>query len=133
MLDDFAETTRGVLEDARAEGERHGWLGTEHLLLGVLQNPDTPAAAVLAELGVTPDDVRSEVDRLNATNAGGLSPGPAPLTPHANHALAIARERADPDDVAPEHVLLGVLDVGSLALLLLQRRGVNIATLRQRL
>lgn len=128
-----SSASRRVLARADDEGRRHGWLGTEHLLLALLEHRESRASGLLAEYRVVADDLRSEVDAVNATNATGLAPGKATPTPHAKHALAIAGERAGVDDTTPEHVLLGILEVGSLAFSLLDRRGVDIAGLRERL
>lgn len=65
MFERFTPSAREVAKTAlREAGEmRHQYVGTEHLLLGVLGQSDGPAAAVLAEAGVSPEYVRAEVVR----------------------------------------------------------------------
>lgn len=64
-----------VLEMAMAEAVRlgHSYVGTEHLLLGILQDPTSDASVILAAHGVTPDRAQAEIERLIAarTAAGG--------------------------------------------------------------
>lgn len=131
MSDGLSDSTRGLVRRAQAEGRRHGWLGTEHLLLAMLQDGDSYAGALLAGLELIPDAVRSEVDRVNATNATGLSPGQAPPTPHAKQAFARARERAGADAITCEHLLLGLIECRNHARTLLVRCGVDLASLRE--
>lgn len=132
---EFTDDARKLLVLAKEEGRRHGWLGTEHLLLALLRHSESPASAMLAELGAEPEALRGEVDRLNATNATGLSPGKAPFTPRAKKAIAIAHDQAGKGEITPEHVLLGILldEGGNFARELLERRGIDVARVRDEL
>ena len=135
MPAELADDARKLLVLAEEEGRRHGWLGTEHLLLGLLRQSESPASAMLAELGAELEALRGEIDRVNATNATGLSPGKATLTPHAKQAIATAHDRAGRGKITSEHVLLGILDDegGNFARDLLERRGIDIARVRNAL
>ncbi len=68
MFERFTSSAREVVVRAQSEARElgHGWLGTEHLLLGVVGGPDSRLAGVLLELGVSHDGVRREVARRNA-------------------------------------------------------------------
>jgi ATP-dependent Clp protease ATP-binding subunit ClpA len=66
MFERFTEEARAVTvaADRHAAGLRHGWIGTEHLLLGLLDDPERRAARILAGHGVTGPAVRAEVERI---------------------------------------------------------------------
>ena len=66
MFERFAEEARAAVVEAavEAEGLQHGWIGTEHLLLGVLDAPRSRGARVLVARGVTGEWVRGEVERI---------------------------------------------------------------------
>jgi ATP-dependent Clp protease ATP-binding subunit ClpA len=77
MFERFTEAARDVVvraqEEARAYG--HAWLGTEHLLLGVLAQPEAPGVSALRELGVTLEAARAALSQVVGT--GGLGTGDA--------------------------------------------------------
>jgi ATP-dependent Clp protease ATP-binding subunit ClpA len=66
MFERFAEEARGAVVEAAVEAERlhHGWIGTEHLLLGIFEAPRSRAARLLVARGVTVEWVREEVERI---------------------------------------------------------------------
>ena len=112
----FAEDARSVLAVAAAEAHKlgHGYLGTEHLLLGLLADPEAVGAKALADLGLTPEAVRERVTQIVGSGCG------APLwrrcvTPRAKRVLALARLEADRSgggELGSEHLLLGLLREG---------------------
>ncbi len=65
-FDKFTERARKVLNLAQEEAQRfgHNYIGTEHILLGLVREGDGMAAGVLESLGVTPEQVRNEVNKL---------------------------------------------------------------------
>jgi ATP-dependent Clp protease ATP-binding subunit ClpA len=65
MFERFTDAARAAVVGAQAEARAlgHGWIGTEHLLLAVLQDPDRPVARQLAGLGLTHDRLHAEVVR----------------------------------------------------------------------
>jgi ATP-dependent Clp protease ATP-binding subunit ClpA len=79
MFERFTEEARAVTvaADRHAAGLRHGWIGTEHLLLGLLDDPERRAARILAGHGVTGPAVRAEVERI--VGAGEPDPDAAAL------------------------------------------------------
>jgi ATP-dependent Clp protease ATP-binding subunit ClpA len=66
MFERFTDEARAVVTAAAADAAalQHGWIGTEHLLLGILADPDTRAGRVLAGHGVTGEWARGEVERI---------------------------------------------------------------------
>lgn len=83
MFERFTKPARQVVVDAQQEARslRHGWIGTEHLLLAVLRSPEQPGAATLIRLGVSAENCRaavsgivggSDADALGAEDAEAL-------------------------------------------------------------
>jgi ATP-dependent Clp protease ATP-binding subunit ClpC len=118
----FTDRVRKVLRFAREESERlhHEYVGEEHILLGLLREGEGVAAAVLRDLQVQPDALRT---RLEATLPPG-KPGSRigrdlPYTSYGKHALESAMAEARTlgyNYVCTEHLLLGVLSTPSRSL-----------------
>ncbi len=115
MFERFAEEARRATalasEQARQLG--HDFIGTEHMLLGLLAAGSGPAYTVLTDLEVTLDDARLKVaERVHATQGGDVeSP---PFTPLAKKSLSWAlREALEAEStlIGSEHLLLGLIDV----------------------
>src|SRR6185436_5109782 len=114
-FDRFTEAAREVL--AASEGEarslRHGYIGTEHLLLGVAAVSESVGARALAELAI--DYERARAALLEVVAAGDAPPeAPIGLTPRAKRAVELAvREagRLKHQYVGSEHLLLGLAAV----------------------
>ena len=102
-----------VVGSAREEARRlkHNYVGTEHLLLGLLRDESSVASQVLKKLGVDLELLRSAVEFI--VGRGDQSPpDEIELTPRAQHAIELAQEEAQNlgrTHVGPEHVLLGLL------------------------
>ena len=100
-----------VLDGQRAAGALPtSYLGTEHLLMGLAAGGNDPAAATLAELGVTPEKVRDETRAVIGYGADYPAPD-RPPTPRFKKTLELAlREALDLRDrhVGTEHLLLGL-------------------------
>lgn len=114
-----------------ARGLGHGWVGTEHLLLGLLSDPQCLAAVALERQGVTEEAVAAAVgDRLGK----GTAPDAGPFTPRAWAALEAAPRHAlglGHNYIGTEHVLLALLGgVGGVAAEVLTDLGVTAATAR---
>ncbi len=117
----YTSRAKKVLEFAMGEARQlnHAYVGTEHLLLGVLREEKGIGAQVLTEAGVTLEAARSEVLRLLATemSASDATPPatpPVPYTPDARGSLQLALQEAHDMKAAalgPELLLLGVLRV----------------------
>jgi ATP-dependent Clp protease ATP-binding subunit ClpC len=111
----FSPDALGALTLARDEAValKHHYLGTEHLLLGVMRVPDNSAGRVLAE-DTELEAVRTEVGRIVGLGHSAPS-GDLPLTTRARQVLHFARREADyyqSEQVAPEHVLIGIFREG---------------------
>ncbi|MDP9480779.1 MAG: hypothetical protein M3R38_34805 [Actinomycetota bacterium] len=115
--DPFEGLTEGALRvvaQAREESRRfgHSYVGTEHILLGLLREDVGAAATVLKGSGVDPDEARASVEGIVGQDDGTPGPGEVPFTPRAKGGLRLARQEAlrlDQDHVGPEHLLLGLV------------------------
>jgi ATP-dependent Clp protease ATP-binding subunit ClpA len=117
--------------DAEARALGHPRIGTEHLLLGVLVEESTSAAAALQAAGVTLAAARHKAKE--ATPPATAPTGSLPRTDRAERALSRAvrfSHARQADVVSPEHVLLGVLDVEGTAGQVLRGLGVDVDRLR---
>ena len=136
--DGFTEQVRHALVVARDEAAAfdHDFIGTEHLLLGLMRDDRSIAATVLADLGMTAERVRGGVLFFMGRGPHVGAPGGAPeLTPRAQTALTLAADEArslgDPS-VGTEHALLGLMREGDgLAAGMLQMLGVTMERLRE--
>jgi len=91
MHDKFTERVRKVIYLAREEAARlqHDYIGTEHLLLGVIREGEGIAAAVLNNLGLDLDRIRQEVENMVAPSGGTMTIGEIPFTPRAKRVLEL--------------------------------------------
>jgi ATP-dependent Clp protease ATP-binding subunit ClpC len=113
---DFTSRVRGALIKAREDAQRHHheYVGTEHLLLGLLAEDDTLVVDVLENLGARPIDLQTSVqDRLvDGTPTGRGIASDLPYTPRArvvlDQAIATAHEFGD-GYVGTQHILLGLI------------------------
>jgi hypothetical protein len=116
MFRHFSDGARTVVaraeEDARALG--HNYIGTEHLLLGLLGDPQTSAARALDAVGVSASLVRTCIEAI-VGRATGVLADDIPFTPRSKRVFQLAADEAqDMNDprVGPEHLLLGLLREG---------------------
>lgn len=134
MLDGYSADARRVVSLAIAEAGQlgHPRVGTEHLLLGLLADADSDAAAALRAAGATLAGARYTVSEV-VTEVAESSREELPFTPRAQRALEragrFARRDKDPE-VTADHVLLGVLDVEGLACQVMRGLGVDLVRLR---
>src|SRR5689334_14357708 len=134
-FDKFTERARRVLTLAQEEAQRfnHNYIGTEHLLLGLVREGDAVAAKVLANLGVEMSKVRSAVEfiigRGDRTVLGEIG-----LTPRAKKVIELAVDesrRLNHDYIGTEHLLLGLVRDGEgIAAGVLESLGVNLEKVR---
>ncbi len=112
MFERFTDRARKVLTLAQDEARQlhHPFIGTEHILLGVLREGDGMGAEALRALGVSPAVVRAKVvDIVGTPGAGGA--GSPPFTPRAKKVLELALREAlqrDHSYIGTEHILLGL-------------------------
>jgi ATP-dependent Clp protease ATP-binding subunit ClpC len=114
MFERFTDEARRVLvlaqEESRVLG--HDFIGTEHLLLGILRHGTGPAPEALIAIGVTLEAARAQV--AQTVRPRGTAPtGSVPFTPRAKKTLELALREAlqlGHDHIRTEHLLLGLLD-----------------------
>ena len=116
MFERFTEPARQVIVTARDEavGFGHNYLGTEHILLGLLRYEDGIPARVLGTFGVVVDDVRARVLQIVGRGESGMA-GQIPFTPRAKKVLELSLREAEDlghGYIGTEHILLGLLREG---------------------
>jgi len=116
MFQRFTDRARRVVHLAKEEAWllRHNYLGTEHLLLGLLYEGDGVAAHALISLGVSLDDVRARVEEFIGRGDGPVQ-ADVPFTPRSRKVLELSlREamRLGHHYIGTEHILLGLLREG---------------------
>jgi ATP-dependent Clp protease ATP-binding subunit ClpC len=137
MFKRFTERARKVIILAREEAEhyRHEYLGTEHILLGVLKDGGGIAIAVLQKLGVDPKQLRLELERNLPKSSSGPVEGDIPFTPKAKKVLEYAVEEArlmGHNYIGTEHLLLGIVrEKDGLAAKILGSFGVKLQQTRE--
>ena len=113
MFERFTERARQVVVLAQEEARelKHNYIGTEHLLLGLLREGDGVAARVLGTLEISLEDVRGEIMRI--VGEGENEPqGQIPFTPRAKKVLELALREAlslGHNYIGTEHILLGLV------------------------
>jgi ATP-dependent Clp protease ATP-binding subunit ClpC len=110
----YTERVKRVLQLAREESARlhHNYVGTEHLLLGILREGSGVAASILINLNQGLDEIRQSVEESISASSGTLTIGQIPLTPRAKRALEQASKEAravNSKYVGTEHLLLALL------------------------
>jgi ATP-dependent Clp protease ATP-binding subunit ClpC len=93
---------------------KHNYIGTEHILLGLLGEEEGLAARALVALGLTLEEVRAQVERMIG-QGDAVRIGQIPFTPRAKKVLELARREAESlghDQIDTEHVLLALVDEG---------------------
>jgi hypothetical protein len=112
MFEKFTERARQVVVLAQEEARalKHNYIGTEHILLGLLGEQEGVAARVLESLDLTVERVRAQVIRI--VSAGEeVTSGQIPFTPRAKKVLELALREAlslGHNDIGTEHILLGL-------------------------
>jgi ATP-dependent Clp protease ATP-binding subunit ClpA len=113
VFERFTERARQVVVYAQDEARalKHNYIGTEHLLLGLLREKEGPAARVLEGLDVTVEEVRAQVARIVGEGEQAAS-GQIPFTPNAKKVLELSLREAlslGHNYIGTEHVLLGLV------------------------
>jgi len=137
MFNRFTERARKVILLAREEAKRldHDYLGTEHILLGLIREGEGVGATVLQELGIDLARVREEVEKAVGRGGGGLFLGQIPFTPRAKKVLELAVAEAKNlghNYVGTEHILLGLIrEEEGVAAQILTTLGADLEKVRQ--
>jgi len=118
MFERFTERAKKVINPlAKEEARRlnHNFIGTEHLLLGLIREGGGVAVAVLESLGVDLESVRIEVENLTTPSSDTLTIGDPQFTPSAKKVLELAAEESQKlghNYIGTEHLLLGLIQEG---------------------
>ncbi len=133
----FTERVRKVLAMAREEAERlrHEYVGTEHILLGLIREGEGVAAAVLQNLSVDLDDIQQKIEDTVKKGKAAAATGPdLPYTSRAKKVLELAMAEARDlthNYVGTEHLLLGLLrEEKGIAAQVLTDAGINLDAAR---
>jgi ATP-dependent Clp protease ATP-binding subunit ClpA len=138
LFERFTEAARQVVVCAQQEARdlKHGHIGTEHELLGLLWVNDGPTADVLGSLGITLQHARDQVVRIVGPGER-VAPDQIPFTPRAKKVLELSLREAlalGHNHIGPEHLLLGLLtDNGGTANRILDEAGADPESIRSQL
>ena len=137
MFERFTDRARRVVVLAQEEARmlNHNYIGTEHILLGLIHEGEGVAAKALESLGISLEAVRAQVEEI--IGHGGQAPsGHIPFTPRAKKVLELSlREalRLGHHQIGTEHMLLGIIREGEgLAAQILVRLGADLPAVSER-
>jgi ATP-dependent Clp protease ATP-binding subunit ClpA len=136
MYGRFTPRARKVLSLAQdaARSSKHSHVGTEHVLIGILDEGGSLATKVLADLGVEADDLRAELRASMGPASKRKASGHLPFTPLSKRALELTTKEAvrlGHNYIGAEHLLLGLLGTEEgLASKVLRRMGIELHTTR---
>jgi hypothetical protein len=138
MFERFTDRARRVVVLAQEEARllNHNYIGTEHLLLGMVHEGEGVAAEALEQVGVSLDRVRSEVEQIIGRGVGQPDPGAhIPFTPRAKKVLELSLREAlqlGHNYIGTEHILLGLIREGDgVAAQVLTKLGADLSRVRQ--
>ncbi|MCO5044227.1 MAG: ATP-dependent Clp protease ATP-binding subunit [Kiritimatiellae bacterium] len=135
-MNNFTPRAQQVLQLARKEADRfnHAYVGTEHLLLGIIVLGQGVAVNVLQRMGVNLEAVRLEVEKAVGTGPQTIAMGNLPFTPRVKKVLTLAGSEAHALNhayVGTEHILLGLLREGEgVASRVLRNLGLDLEKTR---
>ena len=136
MFERFTDRARRVVVLAQEESRllNHNYIGTEHLLLGLIHEGEGVAAQVFASLGISLETVRREVEEI--IGPGGQAPaGHIPFTPRSKKVLELSLREAmqlGHTYIGTEHILLGLIREGNgVAAQVLVKLGADLSRVRQ--
>ncbi len=136
MFNRFTERARKVIVLAKEEARRlnHDYIGTEHLLLGLIREGEGVAAAVLQKLGLDLETIRIEVEKLVQPGPQTQVLGDIPFTPRSKKSLELSAEEARSlghNYIGTEHLLLGLVKEGEgMAYRVLLNLGLDLDKVR---
>jgi ATP-dependent Clp protease ATP-binding subunit ClpC len=138
MYERFKDAARKVMQRANQEALRfeHEYIGTEHILLGLVREGAGVAANVLKNRDIDPRKVSLEVEKIVQSEPRGITTGKLPQTPKAKKVIEYAIEEArnlNHNYVGTEHLLLGLLrEQEGVAAQVLMTSGSNCKTCARR-
>jgi ATP-dependent Clp protease ATP-binding subunit ClpC len=137
VYEEFTDRARRAVVRAQEEARMlsHNYIGTEHLLLGLIDEGDGVAGKVLESLGISLDAVRQQIEEIIGRGQQPAPTGHIPFTPRAKKVLELALREAlqlDHKYIGTEHILLGLIREGDgVAALVLVRLGADLNRVRQ--
>jgi len=114
MNEMFTELARKAIEYARDEAARlrHDYIGTEHLLLGLIRLGEGRSTEIITNLGLEPQDLKASIEEVVQPSGGTMTMGQLPLTARAKKTLEVSGQEArtlKSKDIDTEHILLALL------------------------
>lgn len=114
MNEMFTERARKAIEYARDEASRlrHDYIGTEHLLLGLIRLGEGRSVEIIANLGLELTDLKTSIEEVVQPSGGTMTMGQLPLTARAKKTLEVSGQEAralKSKDIDTEHILLALL------------------------
>jgi len=137
MYERFTDRARKVMQLANQEAQRfnHEYIGTEHILLGLIKEGSGVAANVLKNLDVDLRKIRLEVEKLVQSGPDMVTMGKLPQTPRAKKVIEYSMEEArnlNHNYVGTEHILLGLLrEQEGVAAQVLMNLGLKLEDVRE--
>ncbi|HMP08646.1 MAG TPA: Clp protease N-terminal domain-containing protein, partial [Lacipirellulaceae bacterium] len=137
MYERFTDRARKVMQLANQEAQRfnHEYIGTEHVLLGLIKEGSGVAANVLKNLDVDLRKIRLEVEKLVQSGPDMVTMGKLPQTPRAKKVIEYSMEEArhlNHNYVGTEHILLGLLrEQEGVAAQVLMNLGLKLEEVRE--
>ena len=136
MFERYTDRARRVVVLAQEEARmlNHNYIGTEHILLGLIHEGEGVAAKALESLGISLDAVRQQVEEIIGQGQQAPS-GHIPFTPRAKKVLDLSRREASQfghNYIGTEHILLGLIREGDgVAAQVLVKLGADLNRVRQ--
>ncbi len=137
MFERFTDRARRVVVLAQEEARmlKHDYIGTEHILLGLIRESQGVAASALESLGISLEAVRREVEKTIGRGSNEQS-GHIPFTPRAKKSLELSLREAlqlKHNYIGTEHILLGLIREGDgVAAQVLVRLGADLNRVREK-
>ncbi len=137
MFDRFTDRAKKVMSFARQEAQKfnHEYIGTEHILLGLVQEGSGVAANVLKNMSIDLEKIRHEVEKIVKTGPSMVTMGQLPFTPRAKKVLELSMEEASQlshNYIGTEHLLLGLIKENEgIAAQVLMNLGVKLDDVRE--
>src|SRR5476651_2012298 len=137
MYERFTDRARKVMQLANQEAQRfnHEYIGTEHILLGLIKEGSGVAANVLKNLEIDLRKIRLEVEKIVQTGPDMVTMGKLPQTPRAKKVIEYSIEEArnlNHNYVGTEHLLLGLLrEQEGVAAQVLMNLGLKLEDVRE--
>jgi ATP-dependent Clp protease ATP-binding subunit ClpC len=135
MYERFTDKARKLLQMAEQEARRlkHGYIGTEHILLGLVKEGSGVAAHVLKNLGVELQEIQIEIEKILDSGPDRVM-GKLPQTPRAKKVIEYSMEEArglNHNYVGTEHILLGLIrEAEGVAAQVLMKLGLKLEDVR---